>query len=425
MTSLPADTVTETPASALPLQQATVRVKQRVVDVVKDERQHIAVVAGLPMSVPVVDAKPTKRRGVFSVSVPGLPDLQVSVTKGAPVAKTRPKGVTPEKGFSRPAGFTVGGSSHDAVIRFPKKSGQKPVYVSVTDVLTPAQVKQRQEEENHRQQAWDATHPVEVAEREYKNAKAELDAENKNIRARQAELAKLKNTPEGLTLRDTKAHPLISKERKFVSVIGYSGGGATFDAEAIIDNQEKLGQLIKFGGTGYVTNILQFGKVTAPTEDGEKVGNAIRTELIAAYNKLRQRLIARQAGIDNAQLALNAALESRKHKEKKAKDAESKLNDEKKKPRKGTKEYKHDYYPAPGTEEIKGLGELIKGPQKTPKQNGGGKRKRWIGDKGHKIYEWDSRHGELEGYRASDGEHLGAFDPKTGKQVKGPDPKKH
>ncbi|MGU7483458.1 colicin E3/pyocin S6 family cytotoxin [Klebsiella pneumoniae] len=31
----------------------------------------------------------------------------------------------------------------------------------------------------------------------------------------------------------------------------------------------------------------------------------------------------------------------------------------------------------------------------------------------------------LEGYRASDGEHLGAFDPKTGKQVKGPDPKRN
>ncbi|MDS1429297.1 cloacin, partial [Klebsiella pneumoniae] len=79
MTSLPADTVTETPVSTLPLEQATVRVRQRVVDVVKDERQHIAVVAGRPMSVPVVDAKPTKRPGVFSVSIPGLPSLQVSV----------------------------------------------------------------------------------------------------------------------------------------------------------------------------------------------------------------------------------------------------------------------------------------------------------------------------------------------------------
>ncbi|STT63849.1 Ccl [Klebsiella pneumoniae] len=33
MTSLPADAVTETPASTLPLDQATVRVRQRVVDV--------------------------------------------------------------------------------------------------------------------------------------------------------------------------------------------------------------------------------------------------------------------------------------------------------------------------------------------------------------------------------------------------------
>ncbi|WP_252343149.1 colicin E3/pyocin S6 family cytotoxin, partial [Escherichia coli] len=91
----------------------------------------------------------------------------------------------------------------------------------------------------------------------------------------------------------------------------------------------------------------------------------------------------------------------------------------------GTKDYGHDYHPAPETEEIKGLGDIKKGIPKTPKQNGGGKRKRWIGDKGRKIYEWDSQHGELEGYRASDGQHLGSFDPKTGKQLKGPDPKRN
>ncbi|HCF8365249.1 TPA: cloacin, partial [Klebsiella pneumoniae] len=121
--------------------------------------------------------------------------------------------------------------------------------------------------------------------------------------------------------------------------------------------------------------------------------------------------------------ALSGAMESRKQKEKKAKDAENKLNEEKKKTRKGAKDYGHDYHPAPKTEDIKGLGDLKKGTPKTPMQGGGGRRKRWIGDKGRKIYEWDSQHGELEGYRASDGEHLGAFDPKTGKQIKGPDPK--
>ncbi|CAI0786907.1 colicin-like bacteriocin tRNase domain-containing protein [Serratia quinivorans] len=93
------------------------------------------------------------------------------------------------------------------------------------------------------------------------------------------------------------------------------------------------------------------------------------------------------------------------------------------KPRQGVKEYGHDYHPAPKTDEIKGLGELRPAPKKTPKQNGGGKRARWVGDKGKTIYEWDSQHGELEGYRASDGQHIGSFDPKTGKQLKGPDPK--
>lgn len=95
------------------------------------------------------------------------------------------------------------------------------------------------------------------------------------------------------------------------------------------------------------------------------------------------------------------------------------------KPRKGVKDYGHDYHPSPETAEIKGLGELKEARKKTPKQGGGGLRDRWIGDKGRKIYEWDSQHGELEGYRASDGSHLGAFDPKTGIQVKDPDPKRN
>ncbi|WP_442757217.1 colicin E3/pyocin S6 family cytotoxin, partial [Salmonella enterica] len=69
-------------------------------------------------------------------------------------------------------------------------------------------------------------------------------------------------------------------------------------------------------------------------------------------------------------------------KEEKKRSAENKLNEERNKPRKGTKDYGHDYLPVPETEEIKGLGDIKKGIPKTPKQNGGGKRKRWIGDKG-------------------------------------------
>lgn len=45
-------------------------------------------------------------------------------------------------------------------------------------------------------------------------------------------------------------------------------------------------------------------------------------------------------------------------------------------------------------------------------------RERWIDAKGRRIYEWDAQHGELEVYRASDGEHLGSVDHKTGEQLK-------
>lgn len=392
MTSLPADTVTETPVSTLPLEQATVRVRQRVVDVVKDERQHIAVVAGRPMSVPVVDAKPTKRPGVFSVSIPGLPSLQVSVPKGVPAAKAPPKGIVAEKGDSRPAGFTAGGNSREAVIRFPKETGQKPVYVSVTDVLTPAQVKQRQEEEKRRQQAWDAAHPEEGLKREYDKAKAELDAEDKNIATLNGRITSTEKTIPG-------ARTAVQEADKKVK-----------EAEANKDDFVTYNPPHEYG-SGWQDQVRYLDKDIQNQNEKLKAAQA-------SLNAMNESLSRDKA-------ALSGAMETRKQKEKKAKDAENKLNEEKEKSRKGTKDYGHDYHPAPKTEDIKGLGDLKKGTPKTPMQGGGGRRKRWVGDKGRKIYEWDSQHGELEGYRASDGEHLGAFDPKTGKQVKGPDPKRN
>ncbi|EOY0927956.1 colicin-like bacteriocin tRNase domain-containing protein [Klebsiella pneumoniae] len=392
VTSLPADTVTETPVSSLPLDQATVSVTKRVADIVKDERQHIAVVTGRPMSVPVVDAKPTKRPGVFSVSIPGLPSLQVSVPKGVPAAKAPPKGIIAEKGDSRPAGFTAGGNSREAVIRFPKESGQKPVYVSVTDVLTPAQVKQRLEEEKRRQQAWDAAHPEEGLKREYDKAKAELDAEDKNIATLNSRIASTEKAIPG-------ARAAVQEADKKVK-----------EAEANKDDFVTYNPPHEYG-SGWQDQVRYLDKDIQ--NQNEKL-KAAQTSL----NEMNESLSRDKA-------ALSGAMESRKQKEKKAKDAENKLNEEKKKPRKGTKDYGHDYFPDPKTEDIKGLGELKEGKPKTPKQGGGGKRARWYGDKKRKIYEWDSQHGELEGYRASDGEHLGAFDPKTGKQVKGPDTKRN
>jgi len=85
----------------------------------------------------------------------------------------------------------------------------------------------------------------------------------------------------------------------------------------------------------------------------------------------------------------------------------------------------HDYHSAPETEEIVGFPGLKKAKNKTPKQGGAGLRERWTDNKGRTIYEWDSLHGELEAYRASDGSHLGSFDPITGEQIDPPKKKRN
>ncbi|EEX9039545.1 colicin [Escherichia coli] len=389
VTSLPAETVTNVQVSTLPLDQATVSVTKRVTDVVKDTRQHIAVVAGVPMSVPVVNAKPTRTPGVFHASFPGVPSLTVSTVKGLPVSTALPRGITQDKGRTAvPAGFTFGGGSHEAVIRFPKESGQKPVYVSVTDVLTPAQVKQRQDEEKRLQQEWNDAHPVEVAERNYEQARAELNQANKDVARNQ--------------------------ERQAKAVQVYNSRKSELDAanKTLADAKAEIKQFERFA--------------REPMAAGHRMWQMAGLKAQRAQTDVNNKKAAFDAAAKEksaADAALSSAMESRKKKEDKKRSAENKLNEEKNKPRKGVKDYGHDYHPAPKTEEIKGVGELKKAPKKTPKQGGGGRRDRWIGDKGRKIYEWDSQHGELEGYRASDGEHIGAFDPKTGKQIKGPDPK--
>ncbi|XP_031787234.1 colicin-E6-like [Nasonia vitripennis] len=93
--------------------------------------------------------------------------------------------------------------------------------------------------------------------------------------------------------------------------------------------------------------------------------------------------------------------------------------------RKGQTPPGQSYHPPPQTKDITGIPGLESQKRKTPVQGGGGLRSRWQDSKGKNVYEWDSRHGELEKYRKSDGKHMGSFDPKTGNQNKVPDPKKN
>ncbi|MFG1131229.1 colicin-like bacteriocin tRNase domain-containing protein [Salmonella enterica subsp. enterica serovar Aberdeen] len=296
VTSLPAVTVTDVPVSSLPLDQATVSVTKRVTDVVKDERQHIAVVAGVPMSVPVVDAKPTNRPGIFSATVPGLPALEVSTGKGIPASTALPRGITEDKDRTEhPAGFTFGGSSHEAVIRFPKESGQAPVYVSVTDVLTPEQVKQRQEEESRRQQEWDAVHPVEVAERNYRLASDELNRANADVADKQERQARA-----GQTVAVRKGE-LDAANKTFANA------------------KEEIKKFERFAHD--------------PMVGGHRMWQMAGLKAQRAQNEVNQKQVefnAAEKEKADADVALNEALENRKQKEQKAKDTKDKLDKENK-----------------------------------------------------------------------------------------------
>ena len=80
-------------------------------------------------------------------------------------------------------------------------------------------------------------------------------------------------------------------------------------------------------------------------------------------------------------------------------------------PRRGQKAKDEHYYRAP-----KNLKAFPDAKRAKPK----GGRERWKDSKG-KIYEWDYRHGEVEIYDKTGKQHLGAYDPLTGRQLKGPD----
>ncbi|EPK0323147.1 colicin-like bacteriocin tRNase domain-containing protein [Escherichia coli] len=294
VTSLPADDITESPVSSLPLDKATVNVNFRVVDDVKDEQQNISVVSGVPMSVPVVDAKPTERPGVFTASIPGAPVLNISVNNSTPAVQTLSSGITndTDKDVS-PAGFTQGGNTRDAVIRFPKDSGHNAVYVSVSDVLSPDQVKQRQDEENRRQQEWDATHPVEAAERNYERARAELDQANEDVARNQ--------------------------ERQAKAVQVYNSRKSELDAA-----NKTL--------TDAVAEIKQFNRFAHdPMAGGHRMWQMAGLKAQRAQTDVNNKQAAFDAAAKekaDADAALSTAMESRKKKEDNKRDAEGKLNDE-------------------------------------------------------------------------------------------------
>lgn len=73
------------------------------------------------------------------------------------------------------------------------------------------------------------------------------------------------------------------------------------------------------------------------------------------------------------------------------------------------------YIPAPKTHELEGFVGTFSSKPKTPRQGGGGLRKRWK-DYDGTIYEWDYQHGNVEVYD-SQGWHKGVFSFPAGEKT--------
>ncbi|WP_368910916.1 colicin E3/pyocin S6 family cytotoxin [Proteus vulgaris] len=367
-------------------------------------KQRTIVSTGQAISIPIVKATATSTPNVYTAPVIARSKpVRISVSENkADKSKQVVINSKPNAGYYIPSSKL---NTHHAIVDFGGK--HEALYVSIIDVIDVNNEKQIVETE---WAEWSTLHPLEAALLELEEAKKRLANIDKQYQAQVAVINKLKATPEGLTLADPVKNPLVYKQdNKQISVT---------KVEVKIADKILLNTLLTKGMGAYLGEVEKRIAINKP--------DRIQTYLIKLfYERLGDQVVSYNNQLAKSEEILAPILESRKKAEGKKKAAEDKVKIEQDKKRQGVREKGHDYHPAPKTEEIKGLGELKRGKDKTPKQGGGGTRKRWIGDKGRKIYEWDYQHGEIEGYRASDGQHLGAFDPKTGNQLKPADPKRN
>nr|AAZ06276.1 putative colicin like protein [Xenorhabdus nematophila] len=400
VSTLPVDQVSSVPAKKI--RENKKIVAETVVTPVIDEKEQKrkAAITKSRTQIPVIKAEPTNRPNVYSASVvPGMKPMQIKVDN---TNQAVPKNISKANPIPNVEIFTSApvNDTHHAFIDFGEKHDL--IYISVSKIPTVAEEKEQIEESKKNKQKWLDNHPLIKAEIELAQAQKELEEVEKLFEEKRDVLNKFLNTSLGRLLISSDNFPynyhIIENDHSI------SNGTSHNEISTVsIKNKEDLDNLLKHGGKYF--------------------SGSTTTE--ALYNKLRQELLDTKNEIDNAKNELNIVMENRKKAEDKKKAKEQKAEQEQELKRKGVQQNGHKYHPAPETEDIKGLGDLEEAAAKTPKQGGGGKRARWFGDKRRKIYEWDSQHGELEGYRASDGQHLGSFDPKTGRQLKSADPKRN
>ncbi|WP_368916359.1 colicin E3/pyocin S6 family cytotoxin [Proteus mirabilis] len=398
VTTMPADIVTSQMGSIG--KKTSISIHTQVISALdKNARKQRTIVStGQAISVPIVKATATNTPNIYTAPViAGAKPVRISISENkADKNKQVTINTKPNVGYYIPSPKL---NTHHAIVDFGGK--HEAIYVSIIDVIDVDNEEKIVEKE---WAEWSTLHPLEAALLELEEAKKRLANIDKQYQAQVAVINKLKATPEGLALADPVKNPLVYK------MDGKEYKDVKFDdpelLKAILNKEENFASIVSLKYKNQFKGAKLF-------------------EVVVILSFLGDSILKTHTQIEDAKKKLAPILESRKKAEGKKKAAEDKVKIEQDKKRQGVREKGHDYHPAPKTEEIKGLGELKRGKDKTPKQGGGGTRKRWIGDKGRKIYEWDYQHGEIEGYRASDGQHLGAFDPKTGNQLKPADPKRN
>ncbi|CNL51601.1 colicin-like bacteriocin tRNase domain-containing protein [Yersinia alsatica] len=307
--TLPADRITTMPFAQLPTQPAVVA-NTRLHDMVQDGMQKIALVKSnnVPATVPVVQAKPTVRPGVFTAQIlHGMPPIHIHVETQSPPPATLPaKGINEVKDAPVIAvSSPLGNHSHDAIVYFPPEAKTDPVYISVTTLLTPEQIRQQEDEDRRKQAAWEASYPIEAAENLLSIANDALRREQHNVYPFQAVLDEFKNSWEGQLLTDPEGHPFNEDfEEYYYLSMNYR---YQFVYNIKVENRQDLDKLLTIGGeafdpfpNGITQEDLDFFKDEHPAL-------IMQALIIEEYNLLRQHLLAHQAKIHVAQTALNSA----------------------------------------------------------------------------------------------------------------------
>lgn len=217
VSTLPADKMTGKTPQQISV-STDVPVHAQIQDSISNSVQTIGLVTapGRVLTAPVVKAKPTNKPNVFTAKIhPDMPDVHITIDKSTNLASTTQPALSKAKdGTAREATVAPGGNTVDAFVHF-ESGNHAPIYVAMTKILTPAEIKSMQDEITRRQKQWDATHPVEAANRKsaeaaevLKNAtqslanaknrkekaQASVSAAGINVQKRTTEVANAKST---------------------------------------------------------------------------------------------------------------------------------------------------------------------------------------------------------------------------------------